>query len=50
MQFQNDVGNKTAGPTKVLQNITESNQQRNSHISGTSQFEYQGNSRIAVRH
>jgi myo-inositol-1-phosphate synthase len=50
MQFQNDLRNKTASPTEVLQKITNSNQQRNSHISGTSLFEYQGNSRIAIRH
>jgi len=50
MQFQNDLGNKSPGPTKVLQKTTKSPQQQSSHISGTSLFDYQGNSRTAIRH
>jgi hypothetical protein len=50
MQFQNNLGNKTAGPTKVFQKITKSTQQQSSRISGTNIFDYQGNSRTAIRH
>jgi hypothetical protein len=50
MQFQNDLSNKSSGPTKVLQKITKRTQQQSSHISGTNLFDYQGNWRIAIRH
>lgn len=50
MQFQNYLGSKTAGLTKGFTKKTKGPQQQISHISGTSLFNYQGNSRTAIRH